>query len=137
MALIGEKNHPKRRDKQNTARLAGNMPEINTGFVLFGSYRSKMLGHLHLFDPFVSSSPYHHRAHRPFTEVIFTILSFAALLTLGLGLAMSEAAVVTALFFAFLQADLTRVESKSEFVADVLEISSSLSDIFFDECRNT
>jgi len=35
--------------------------------------------------------------------VIFTILSFAALLTLGLGLAMSEAAVVTALFFAFLQ----------------------------------
>lgn len=129
MALIG-KNHPKRSDNQNTARLAGNMPEINAGFVLFGSYRSKMLGHLHLFDPLVSSSRYHHRAHRPFTEVIFTILSFAALLTLGLGLAMSEAAVVTALFFAFLQA------GKSEFVADVLEMSSSLSDIFLDECRH-
>ena len=38
------------------------------------------------------------------TEVIFTILSFAALMTLGLGLAVSEAAVVTALFLAFLQA---------------------------------
>lgn len=37
-------------------------------------------------------------------QVIFTILSFASLLTLGLGLAMTEAAVVTALFLAFLQA---------------------------------
>ena len=36
-------------------------------------------------------------------QVIFTILSFAALLTLGFGLATSEAAVVTALFLAFLQ----------------------------------
>ena len=38
------------------------------------------------------------------TEVIFTVLSFGALMTLGLGLAVSEAAVVTALFLAFLQA---------------------------------
>ena len=38
------------------------------------------------------------------TEVIFTVLSFGALRTLGLGLAVSEAAVVTALFLAFLQA---------------------------------
>lgn len=35
--------------------------------------------------------------------VIFTVLSFGALMTLGLGLAVSEAAVVTALFLAFLQ----------------------------------
>ena len=37
-------------------------------------------------------------------EVIFTILSFTALITLGTGWAVSEAAVVTALFLAFLQA---------------------------------
>ena len=44
-------------------------------------------------------------------EVIFTIISFASLASLGFGFAVTEAAVVSALFLAFLQARRGRAQS--------------------------
>ena len=45
------------------------------------------------------------------SEVIFTIISFASLASLGFGFAVTEVAVVSALFLAFLQVRRGRAQS--------------------------